>query len=232
MKDNVISGPPQLIVMLTHNDLTVSNAMDFLDICRDIKVPAWGMKEKPLPLSGMKRLYRDMKDTGAATVLEIVAYDERAGLDGAAVAAECGCDIVMGSKFHASIADFCHRHSMRYYPFVGEVVGRPSVLQGTPEGIIAEARDVIARGADGIDLLGYRYAGDAAALNRMVVQGVDAPVCIAGSIDSLARLDEVADASPYAFTIGSAFFQNKFGDTFPDQIAAVLRHVSNIRKKS
>ena len=75
--------------------------------------------------------------------------------------------------------------------FVGEVSGRPSVLEGTIRGMIAEARSYIERGAYGIDLLGYRYTGDANALNQAIVAGVNAPVTIAGDIDSFERLDEV-----------------------------------------
>ena len=44
------------------------------------------------------------------------------------------------------------------------------------------------------------------------------PFCIAGSIDSFQRLDELKEASPWAFTIGGAFFKNKFEGTFCEQI--------------
>ena len=92
--------------------------------------------------------------------------------------------------------------------------------------MIAEARSYIERGAYGIDLLGYRFTGDAIALNEAFVAGVDAPVCIAGSIDSYARLDEVRRAAPWAFTIGGAFFENKFDGTFAEQVDKVCDYVS------
>jgi phosphoribosylformimino-5-aminoimidazole carboxamide ribonucleotide (ProFAR) isomerase len=73
--------------------------------------------------------------------------------------------------------------------------------------------------------LGYRYVGDAARLNREFVSRVPAPVCLAGSIDSYQRLDEVKEAHPWAFTIGSAFFDKKFGETFEEQINAVCDYM-------
>ena len=121
---------------------------------------------------------------------------------------------------------YCHEHGIKYMPFVGKVTGRPSVLEGTIEGMIDEARDYIERGAYGIDLLGYRFTGDAIALNEALVAGVDAPVCLAGSIDSYERLDEVRRAAPWAFTIGSAFFENKFDGSFAEQVNKVCDYMS------
>lgn len=219
------SDVPQLVVMLTHNDLTVENAEEVFELCKDSRARFWGMKEKPLSPQRMKALFSRMKECGKTTALEVVAYDETGAMNGASLAAECGCDILMGTKFHPQVAEFCHRHGIKYLPFVGTIEGRPSVLTGTIQDIVAEARDVVSRGADGVDLLGYRYVGDAVALNKTLVESLHAPVCIAGSIDSTLRLDEVKDASPWAFTIGSAFFESKFPGSFPRQIDHVCNHM-------
>lgn len=217
--------PPRLVVMLTFNDLTVENAEQVFEQCKDSEAEFWGMKEKPLPPDRMKKLFARMRELGKTTALEVVAYDEAEGLKGARMAAECGCDILMGTKFHDSIAQFCREQGIRYMPFVGTIEGRPSVLTGSTEEIVAEARDVVSKGAWGVDLLGYRYTGDAAALNKTLVENLDAPVCIAGSIDSYERLDQVGDTGAWAFTIGSAFFDNRFGDSMPQQIDKVCRHM-------
>ena len=91
--------------------------------------------------------------------------------------------------------------------------------------MVEEALEAIEYGAWGVDLLGYRYVGDAAALNKTIVESISAPVCIAGSIDSFSRLDEVRQTAPWGFTIGSAFFNNRFGDDFSSQIDAVIDHL-------
>lgn len=217
--------PPQLIVMLTYNDHTVLDAAEIFARCKDSKAEFWGFKEAPLPLEQMKTLYRSMKDAGKTTFLEVVEYTERECLAGAQMAAECGCDVLMGTVFSDAVNVFCRDHGIRYMPFVGEIAGRPSVLTGTLAGMVAEAERYLAEGVYGIDLLGYRFTGDAAALNRKFVAALDAPVCLAGSINSYARLDEVKEAAPWAFTIGSAFFDGCFGGTFCEQIDKVCDYM-------
>ncbi len=212
--------------MLTWHDYTVENAAQVFEQCKNSKAKFWGFKEHPLPLDQMKALYAHMKECGKTTFLEVVAYSEQEGLEGARIAAACGCDVLMGTKFFDSINDYCHEHGIKYMPFVGKVTGRPSVLEGTIEGMIAEARSYIERGAYGIDLLGYRFTGDAVALNEAVVAGTGAPVCLAGSIDSYERLDQVRNAAPWAFTIGGAFFENKFGGSFVEQVNKVCDYMS------
>lgn len=216
---------PQLVVMLTHNDFTVNNAEEIFESCKGSEAAFWGMKEKPLPLSRMKDLFSRMKEAGKTTVLEVVAYDAEEGLRGAEVAAECGCDILMGTKFYPSVLDFCKTHGLRYMPFVGTIEGRPSVLKGSVEEITAEAKELIGCGADGIDLLGYRYTGDTVELNKTLCMSLPGKLCIAGSVDSYQRLDEIKEAGPALFTIGSAFFENRFGGSFCEQINKVCRYV-------
>ncbi|MBQ0021880.1 MAG: class I SAM-dependent methyltransferase [Prevotellaceae bacterium] len=218
---------PELVVMLTHNDFTVMNAAEIFEECKDSKAKFWGFKEHPLPLEDMKRLYSRMKECGKTTFLEVVAYTEEEGLAGAKVAVECGCDVLMGTIFHDSINDYCKEHNMRYMPFVGKITGRPSVLEGSIEEMIDEARRYVEKGAYGIDLLGYRFTGDAVALNAALVKNVPAPVCLAGSVDSFQRLSEVKEASPWTFTIGSAFFDNKFGGSFKEQIDKVCDYMND-----
>jgi len=216
----------ELIVMLTYNDFTVADAAQVFESCRDSKARYWGFKEHPLPLEEMKRLYTEMKRAGKTTFLEVVAYSKEEGLAGARMCAECGCDILMGTTFHDSILQFCRAHDIRYMPFVGKVSGRPSVLEGSIEEMIAEAREYINKGAFGIDLLGYRYVGDAERLNRELVKAVPGAVCLAGNIDSFQRLDEVKRAHPWAFTIGSAFFNGCFGGTIREQIDKVCDYIN------
>ena len=217
---------PQLIVMLTHDDMTVPDAAEVFEGCRNSKAGYFGFKEEPLPPADMKKLFSEIREAGKKTVLEVVAYTEEEGIRGARLAADCGCDILMGTMYFDSVLDICRSSGMKYMPYVGRITGRPSVLGGTPEEMIAQARECIEKGAYGIDLLGYRYTGDAAELNRRFVAETGAPVCLAGSVNSIQRLDEVKAASPWAFTIGSAFFDNVFGGTVCEQIDRVCEYMS------
>ncbi|MGN1014470.1 MAG: hypothetical protein ACI4PM_03820 [Butyricicoccus sp.] len=219
------TGSPILIVMLTYNDRTVNNAYEIFEQCKDSKAVYWGFKEEALPPDQMKALYAYMKECGKKTVLEVVAYTEAECLEGAKLAVECGCDILMGTVFSDSVNEYCQKAGIKYMPFVGTITGRPSVLEGTAEQMINEAKSYLEKGVYGFDLLGYRYTGDPVELNQRFVSEINAPVCIAGSIDSYRRLDEVKEAAPWAFTIGSAFFDRKFGEEFGEQINSVCDYI-------
>lgn len=217
---------PRLIVMLTHNDRTVENAYEIFEQCKNSKADMFGFKEEGIPPEEMKRLYTYMKECGKTTALEVVSYTEQECMNGAKLAVECGCDMLMGTMFFDSVNEFCKLHKLKYMPFVGKVKGRPSVLEGTLQEMLEEAESCIAKGVYGFDLLGYRYTGDAAALIKEFVSRTEALVCVAGSINSYARLDEVKDAAAWAFTIGGAFFENKFNGTICEQIDKVCRYLT------
>lgn len=206
---------PELIVMLTHNDVTVPDAAAVFARCQHTRARYWGFKEEGLPFAEMQALFARMKACGKTTCLEVVAYTEPECLRGAEMAAACGCDILMGTVYSDAVHAYCRAHGLRYMPFVGQISGRPSILHGTPAGMICEAEGYLAKGVDGIDLLGYRYTGDAAALNRAFITAVHAPICLAGSVNSFARLDEIKAAGAAYFTIGSAFLRTLLAGISP-----------------
>ena len=214
-----------LIVMLTHNDETVNNAHEIFEKCKNSDAKFWGFKEKSLPIEQMKNLYKYMKECGKTTFLEVVEYTEKEGLEGAKIALECGCDILMGTMFFDSINEFCKKNNLRYMPFVGNVTERPSILEGEIDEIIKEANEYLKKGVYGFDLLGYRYTGNAIELNERFVLEINAPVCIAGSVNGYERLDELKNINPWSFTIGSAFFENQFDGSFEEQINKVCEYV-------
>ncbi len=217
---------PELIVMLTHNDLTVENAYEVFEQCKDTKALYFGFKEQPLPIEEMKRIYTRMKECGKRTVLEVVEYTEKEGIEGALMAIACNCDVLMGTIYSESIHQLCKQYNITYMPFVGKIIDRPSILQGSIESMVEEAENLKKEGVDGIDLLGYRYDEDAEALISEMVSKTGMPICVAGSIDSYERLQFVKDVQPWAFTIGSAFFENKFGSSIAEQIDKVCDFIN------
>ena len=83
---------PELIVMLTHNDVTVKNAKEVFEECKNSKANFWGFKEVGIPLDEMKELYSYMKQCGKTTFLEVVAYTEEECMEGAKMGVACGVD--------------------------------------------------------------------------------------------------------------------------------------------
>lgn len=221
---------PILTVMLTHNDLTVRNAYEIFDTCKNSLAEFWGFKEEPLEINEMKEIFGYMKRCNKKTVLEVVSYDEEHSLAGAEMAVQCGCDYLMGTVYSDTVNAFCKTHSLKYLPFVGNVSERPSILEGDVESMITEATEYLSKGVFGIDLLGYRYTGNASHLIEHFVNKISAPVCIAGSINSIHRVDEIKRIQPWAFTIGSAFFENRFGESFSEQINRICKYMNNTEK--
>ncbi|MCQ2752088.1 MAG: hypothetical protein MJ189_03205 [Coriobacteriales bacterium] len=205
----------------------MSNAKEIFLQCKDSKAEYWGFKEVGLPKEEMIELFGLMKEANKKTVLEIVCYTEKESLEGIQTAIDCNCDYVMGTIFTDKINDLCKKHNLLYMPFVGEITGRPSILNGEIDDMLKEAQSYIDKGVYGIDLLGYRYTKDAFLLNKTLASKLDAPLCIAGSIDSYKRLDEIKEISPWAFTIGGAFFENKFNGSFKEQIDKVCNYIND-----
>lgn len=219
---------PELIVMLTHHDTTVKNAYELFKQTKDIPIKHWGFKDVGLPPEEMKRLVRFMKDAGKVTFLEVVSLSEEEGLRGARLAVDAGFDILMGTVYFESIHAFLKDKPIHYYPFPGHVYGHPSILDGTIEEIVAHARYLEAQGVQGMDLLAYRYVGDARQLLKEVVKATQVPIVSAGSVASYQRIAEIWEAGAWGFTIGGAFFEQKFvpGGTFTENVQAVYEWLS------
>jgi len=201
---------PELIVMLTHQDETVPDALELFERTKDYPISHWGFKDVGLPPKEMQAVAAAMKAAGKVTFLEVVSLSEEDGLRGARLAVDSGFDILMGTVFYPSIGDYLKDKPIRYYPFPGRIHGHPSILDGTIDEIVAHARELETYGVQGLDLLTYRYTGNAPSLLSQVVQSTRIPVVSAGSIASFERITEVWDSGAWGFTIGSAFFEKKF----------------------
>lgn len=200
---------PELIVMLTHHDKTVKDAIEVFESCKDMPVQHWGFKDVGLEREKMFQLINNLKAAGKTTYLEVVSYTEEECMAGAKTAVEFGFDCLMGTLYYESVHEYLKQQGIAYYPFCGKIHGSPSVLEGTFEEIIDDAKQMMAKGIKGFDLLAYRHK-DGQNLAYEFVKAIDAPVCIAGSINSFERLDVMKDINPWSFTMGSALFAKDF----------------------
>lgn len=219
---------PEIIIMLTHHDVTVQNAAEVFEACKDLPVKFWGFKNVGLPKDQMKALCQAMKAAGKTTFLEVVTYDEASCLDGAQTAIDCGFDYLMGTIYYDSVAKLLCDNNMAYLPFVGKVSGSPSILEGSNEEIIQNAKDLMAKGIKGFDILAYRHVIDGEKLAYEFCKTIDAEICIAGSINSFGRIDTMFDIGPWTFTMGSALFEKKFvaDGSFRDNLKAVADYMA------
>jgi hypothetical protein len=214
---------PELIVMLTHMDQTVINALELFEQTLDAPVQHWGFKDVGLPTNEMKKLVKRMKDAGKTTYLEVVSLSEEEGLAGAKLAVEAGFDVLMGTVYFPSIHVYLMGKPIAYYPFPGHIYGHPSILDGSIEEIVKHALELQRNGVQGMDLLAYRYIGDARSLLKEVVKATSVPIVSAGSVATFQRIAEIWEAGAWGYTIGGAFFEGKFvkNGSFGDNVRAV-----------
>ena len=122
---------PELIVMLTHHDQTVPDALELFERTKEYPITHWGFKDVGLSPREMQPIVSAMKDARKVTYLEVVSLSEEEGLQGARLAVELGFDILMGTVFYPSIGEYLRDKQVRYYPFPGHVHSHPSILDGT-----------------------------------------------------------------------------------------------------
>lgn len=217
--------PCELIVMLTWHDVTVPNAKEIFLAAKDAPATQWGFKIEGTTPESMTELARCMKENGKTVYIEILAIDEEGCLRAARQCVDCGVDHVLGTVYYDSVAKLLGEAKIAYSPFVG--LAEDTRLRGSIESIIEKATDAEKKDIYGINLSAFRYAeGDPAELLRRIAPVLTKPFSIAGSVDSYEKLDLIKTLpSLYGFTIGGAFFEKKFGNTFSKQITAVVDYL-------
>jgi len=229
---------PKLILMFTLNDMTVPDALDYFEQVKDLPVDYFGFKEIGLEPEKMQELTNRIQKAGFESVLEVVEYDEKSILGPAQMAVDMGFNYLMGTIYFPSIWDIVGKgedKKIKYFPFFGNIYDRPSILDGTIDELVDEAKKLEALGADGFDLLLYRYKYPEKIdeLISRVVKEVKVPVVSAGSINSWERLQATIDQKVWGFTIGGAFFEKKFvpKGSYRDNVKVVVDYLKEADRK-
>jgi len=210
------------IFMATRDDRTVPEARRLIDRALALGVRNIGFKDIGQSRQTLKELAEAIRGGGAQVFFEIVSLDRESEMRSVANALEFGVDWLMGGRRAQDVAPIALKAGVSYAPFPGDVVGHPSRLIGTLEAIVADARALLEiDGVNGLDLLAYRWQGDAPELIRRVAEISGKPLIVAGSVDSPARIAAVAEAGASGFTIGSALIAGAFPAPAPDFEAQV-----------
>jgi NAD(P)H-dependent flavin oxidoreductase YrpB (nitropropane dioxygenase family) len=214
----------EFIFMLTRDDVTLADARSIYASVAGTGVRHVGCKDVGLPKDELAALMDDIRAHGHKTYLEVVSETEEATLASARAAAEIRPDHLIGGTLIEPVQEIIAGTGIRFFPYVGRVVGHPCLLRGTIEEIVEDARRAEALGVDGINLLAYRYDGDVEALVRAVVEATDLPVICAGSVDSAARIEALDRCGAWAFTIGTAALDGVLveGEPLAGQLRAAL----------
>lgn len=215
---------PRFIFMLTRDDSTIPDARAMVPAIGSSGVRYAGAKDVGLPPAELGGLFADLRAAGCATFLEVVSETPEAMLASARAALEIGPDYLIGGTEIEATQKLLEGSGIRFFPYVGRVVGHPCLLRGTIEDIVAGGVRAEAAGVDGINLLAYRYDGDVERLIGDLLDAVSVPVLCAGSIDSEARIEAMRRLGVWGFTIGTAALDGAFvpGRPLADQLSRVL----------
>jgi len=214
----------EFIFMLTRNDTTLADAREVYASIADTGVRHVGCKDVGLPREELRELMADIRGHGHVSYLEVVAETEQDTLQSARVAADVRPDYLIGGTLIEPVQQIIEGTGIRFFPYVGEIVGHPCLLRGAIDAIAEDARRAEAAGVDGINLLAYRYDKDVNALVEAVVGATSLPVIAAGSVDSPERIRALAERNVWAFTIGTAALDGVLveGGSLDDQLRCAL----------
>src|SRR3954465_13765772 len=194
----------EFIFMLTRDDVTLADAREVYASIAQSGVRHVGCKDVGLPTDELKALMDDIRANGHKTYLEVVSETPEATLESARAAAEIRPDHLIGGTLIEPVQEILEGTGVKFWPYVGRIVGHPCLLRGTIEEIVEDTRRAAALGVAGITLLAYRYDGDVEALVRAVVAATDLPLICAGSVDSVERIRALEACGASAFPIGTA----------------------------
>jgi hypothetical protein len=202
----------QFILMLTRNDVTVPDALDIVHEAVETPVAHIGFKDVGLPFAEMKEVVDVIHRAGRSAHLEVVSLAEEDELRSAQTALDLGVDYLLGGTRWRAVGDLVKGRDIRYFPYPGRVEGHPGTLAGTAEEIVADVQEMQGS-VDGVNLLAYRHQTlDGTELTTAVISRVALPVVVAGSIDSIGRIEAVTGAGAWGFTIGAAALDCKVVD--------------------
>lgn len=217
----------EFIFMLTYNDVTVKNAIDVYKEIRDTGVKFVGFKDIGLPFDELKKLVKMMRQDKRTIFLEVVSESKEAAIQSAKIAVKLGVDYLIGGTYIQETIPIINKTQIKFFPYIGKIVDHPCLLRGTINEIVDDAKKVEKMGLPGINLLAYRYDGDAEKLMVSVQKAVKIPLIVAGSINSYERVRKMKELNIWAFTIGGAIFDKKFvpQGTYSENIETVLKEI-------
>ena len=200
------------IFMLTQHDKTVPNCLEVLDKIRHIGISHIGFKDLGVDTDTLTTLTERIKNTGATSYMEVVSTTRKGVQTSIQTALKIGVDRVLGGQEIEFAMEVLKSTGIGYYPFPGHPTGHPTQLGGSPTEVEEDCIRFRSAGCPGVDLLAYRATqSEPLELVRAARAGLDTGyLIVAGSVDSPARIRQLAEAGADAFTIGSAVFEGTF----------------------
>jgi hypothetical protein len=199
------------IFMLTRDDQTIEDCLEVYESVRDVPLQHVGFKDVGVAPETLQRLRDRIKEDGRTSYMEVVSTSRDSCLRSAEVGAKLGIDCLLGGTQVDDILGLLRGTATGYFPFPGLPVGHPTKLGGTAGRIHDDTKAMVSAGCAGVDLLAYRATeADPLDLVRASRRATDKTVIVAGSINSPARIRDIAGAGADLFTIGTAALDGSF----------------------
>lgn len=217
----------KLITMLTWHDVTVPDAKEIFLSAKDAPCDQWGFKIEGTTPESFADLAACMKENGKETFIEVLAMSEEDCITAARQCIAGGVDHMLGTPYWPSVQEMLGEAGISYSPF--PALDPDSRIRRPVKDVVADIAEKEAAGVDGITLSAFRYLGEEGpeALLASVDANVTKPFRIAGSVNTFERIDYLKTLNNLAgFTIGGAFFEKRFGDSFAENITAVANRLA------
>jgi hypothetical protein len=221
------------IFMLTRDDQTVKDCLELFEGILPVGLTHVGFKDVGVDKTTLKSLTDAINDAGAVSYMEVVSTSNEAAIESARNAVELGVQRLLGGTQVREIAEIVKGTSTSYYPFPGSPQGHPTRLGGNEADVEAHCRGFMQKGCAGCDILAYRATeAEPVALVRAARRGLgDGYLIVAGSVNTVDRINEIAAAGADAFTIGTAIFDGSYAPrmgTIQSQLKAVLEDCEGV----
>ena len=223
-----------LIFMPTWYDVTVYNVIEVFEEVKDCGIKHFGFKDIGPDEDVLKELMRRLRKAKMTTYMEIVRPTEKENEESVKMAIRLGVDHIIGGTFVEQTLKLIKGTGIKYWPYVGKVVGHPCLLRGTIEEITEDAKRVEALGVDGVNILSYRYDGDVEGLIKSVKNAIKIPIIATGWVNTLERIRKMTELGVWGLTVGGTSILAKKlvpGGSLSDQLVAALREIEKVEKK-
>lgn len=219
--------------MPTYFDATVYNVIDVFEEVKDSGIKHMGFKDIGPSEETLKELMMLIRHERMTTYIEIVRPTVEETLKSVEMAIRLGVDHIIGGTHVEPTIKALKDTKIKFWPYVGKVVGHPCLLRGTIEEIVEDAKRAEKLGVDGINVLSYRYDGDVEHLMSSVKQAVNIPIIATGWINTFERVRKMTELGVWGFTMGGSSILDKKlvpKGRLNDQIAAALREIEKVEK--
>ena len=219
----------RLVVMLTLNDVTIKNAIEVFESCKDLPIDNWGFKNVGISIEERIELARLMREANKNIFLEDVLNEEKDLFEMAEFAVNNGVKNICG-RFYDSVNNYISDKNITYFASSTMSSGSPVMLRGPVNEIINQLKGFEKKGVEGFCIGAYRHESSPEELIQGMTKELKGKILIAGSINSKERMAYVNEAGCYGFTMGSAIFNHKYkpNGNFRDNLIEVIKIMDEI----